>query len=165
MQLFLTAFERAPDPRAENSRHDLIEILLIWCPAVLCGARHCSEMAAFGRAKLKFLETLPQTQTRGSFARHVFHRVPYARPEGAGCRVRAAGFRVVDAVRLAYACTQAPGVPPAGDSGWSVRRRRRRSPDLGAGPGILAVDPFLALPRAREWSSSPQATSPFLDPR
>src|SRR5215470_14475860 len=56
MQLFLTAFESVPDPRAENSRHDLIEILLIAFLAVLCGARHCSEMAAFGRAKLKFLK-------------------------------------------------------------------------------------------------------------
>ena len=56
MQLFLTAFESVPDPRAENSRHDLIEILLIAFLAVLCGARHCSEMAAFGSAKLKFLK-------------------------------------------------------------------------------------------------------------
>ena len=56
MQLFLTAFESVPDPRAENSRHDLIEILLIAFLAVLCGARHCSEMAAFGRAKIKFLK-------------------------------------------------------------------------------------------------------------
>jgi hypothetical protein len=45
-----------PDPRAENSRHDLVEILLIAFLAVLCGAQHCSEMAAFGRAKLKFLK-------------------------------------------------------------------------------------------------------------
>jgi len=56
MQLFLTAFESVPDPRAENSRHDLIEILLIAFLAVLCGARHCSEMAEFGQAKLKFLK-------------------------------------------------------------------------------------------------------------
>src|SRR5215467_8723152 len=55
MQLFLTAFESVPDPRAENSRHDLIEILLIAFLAVLCGAQHCSEMAEFGSAKLKFL--------------------------------------------------------------------------------------------------------------
>ena len=56
MQLFLTAFESVPDPRAENARHDLIEILLIAFLAVLCGAQHCSEMAEFGRAKLKFLK-------------------------------------------------------------------------------------------------------------
>jgi len=56
MQLFLTAFESVPDPRAENTRHDLAEILIIAFLAVLCGAQHCSEMAAFGRAKSKFLK-------------------------------------------------------------------------------------------------------------
>src|SRR5262245_29369351 len=56
MQLFLTAFESIPDPRAENVRHDLVEILLIAFLSVLCGAQHCSEMAEFGRAKLKFLK-------------------------------------------------------------------------------------------------------------
>jgi hypothetical protein len=58
MQLFLTAFESIPDPRAENVRHDLVEILLIAFLAVLCSAQHCSEMAEFGRAKLKFLKRL-----------------------------------------------------------------------------------------------------------
>ena len=56
MQLFLTAFESVPDPRAENTRHELTEVLIIALLAVLCGAQHCSEMAAFGRAKLKFLK-------------------------------------------------------------------------------------------------------------
>jgi predicted transposase YbfD/YdcC len=56
MLLFLTAFESVPDPRAENVRHDLFEILLIAFVAVLCGAQHCSEMAAFGRAKIKLLK-------------------------------------------------------------------------------------------------------------
>jgi hypothetical protein len=56
MQLFLTAFESVPDPRAENVRHDLVEILLIAFVAVLCGVQHCSEMAEFGRAKIKLLK-------------------------------------------------------------------------------------------------------------
>jgi predicted transposase YbfD/YdcC len=56
MQLFLTAFESVPDPRAENVRHDLVEIILIAFLAVLCGAQHCSEMAEFGCAKVKFLK-------------------------------------------------------------------------------------------------------------
>jgi predicted transposase YbfD/YdcC len=56
MQLFLTAFESVPDPRAENVRHGLVEILLIAFLAVLCGAQHCSEMAEFGCAKFKFLK-------------------------------------------------------------------------------------------------------------
>jgi hypothetical protein len=56
MQLFLTAFESVPDPRADNVRHDLVEILLIAFLAILCGAQHCSEMAEFGRAKVRFLK-------------------------------------------------------------------------------------------------------------
>ena len=56
MQLFLTAFESVADPRAENTRHDLAEILIIAFLAVLCGAQHCCEMAAFGRSKIKFLK-------------------------------------------------------------------------------------------------------------
>ncbi len=51
MQLFLTAFEDVPDPRAENTRHDLGELLVIAFVSVLCGATSCAEMAAFGRAK------------------------------------------------------------------------------------------------------------------
>jgi predicted transposase YbfD/YdcC len=54
MQLFLAAFSGVPDPRAENTRHDLVEVLIIAFLAVLCGAQNCSEMAGFGRAKLKF---------------------------------------------------------------------------------------------------------------
>lgn len=56
MQLFLSAFESVPDPRAENTRHDLVEILVIAFVAVLCGATSCCEMAEFGRTKLRFLK-------------------------------------------------------------------------------------------------------------
>jgi predicted transposase YbfD/YdcC len=51
MHLFLSAFEDVPDPRAENARHDLGELLVIAFVSVLCGATSCAEMAAFGRAK------------------------------------------------------------------------------------------------------------------
>ena len=51
MHLFLSAFEDVPDPRAENTRHDLGELLVIAFISVLCGATSCAEMAAFGRAK------------------------------------------------------------------------------------------------------------------
>jgi predicted transposase YbfD/YdcC len=56
MQLFIAAFARVPDPRAENVRHDLVEILIVAFVAVLCGAQGCSEMAEFGCAKLKFFK-------------------------------------------------------------------------------------------------------------
>jgi predicted transposase YbfD/YdcC len=51
MVRFKKAFGRLPDPRAENARHDLLDILFIALAAVLCGAEDCSDMAAFGRAK------------------------------------------------------------------------------------------------------------------
>ena len=56
MQLFIAAFDSVPDPRADNVRHDLGEMLMIAFVAVLCGAQGCAEMAEFGRVKLKFFK-------------------------------------------------------------------------------------------------------------
>ena len=56
MQLFIAAFESVADPRAENTRQDLVELLIIAFIAVLCGARSCSEMAEFGREKIRLLK-------------------------------------------------------------------------------------------------------------
>ena len=54
MQVFLSAFDDVPDPRASNARHDLGELLVIAFVSVLCGSTSCAEMAAFGRAKESF---------------------------------------------------------------------------------------------------------------
>lgn len=54
MQIFLSAFDDVPDPRASNARHDLGELLVIAFVSVLCGSTSCAEMAAFGRAKESF---------------------------------------------------------------------------------------------------------------
>jgi predicted transposase YbfD/YdcC len=51
MEKFKAAFERLPDPRADNARHDLLEVLFIALAAVLCGADGCSEMEEFGQSK------------------------------------------------------------------------------------------------------------------
>jgi predicted transposase YbfD/YdcC len=51
MRGFITIFEDVEDPRAENARHDLLELLLIALAAVLCGAESCADMADFGKAK------------------------------------------------------------------------------------------------------------------
>lgn len=63
MQIFLSAFDTVPDPRASNTRHDLGELLVIAFVAVLCGSASCAEMAAFGRAK----ESLFVSIRRGPF--------------------------------------------------------------------------------------------------
>src|SRR5882672_47518 len=51
MGSFSRYFVELPDPRAENARHDLVEILFIALAALLCGAEGCADMADFGRAK------------------------------------------------------------------------------------------------------------------
>jgi predicted transposase YbfD/YdcC len=56
MQLLIRAFKSVPDPRADNVRHDLVEVLIIAFISVLCGATNCSEMAEFGRTKIRFLK-------------------------------------------------------------------------------------------------------------
>ena len=51
MGAFKSCFGELADPRAENARHDLVEILFIALAALLCGAEGCADMADFGRAK------------------------------------------------------------------------------------------------------------------
>jgi DDE_Tnp_1-associated len=48
---FTACFADLDDPRADNIRHLLHEILLIAFCAVLCGAEDPCDMALFGRAK------------------------------------------------------------------------------------------------------------------
>jgi len=70
MEIFLAAFDDVPDPRADNARHDLCELLVVAFVAVLCGATSCAEMADFGRAKehvfrgfLKLKHAIPSHDT------------------------------------------------------------------------------------------------------
>lgn len=51
MERFKRAFQDLPDPRAENARHVLGEVLLIALAATLCGAESCADMEDFGSAK------------------------------------------------------------------------------------------------------------------
>jgi len=70
MDIFLSAFDDIPDPRADNARHDLCELLVVGLVAVLCGATSCAEMADFGRPKkhlfrdfLKLKHSIPSHDT------------------------------------------------------------------------------------------------------
>ena len=70
MDIFLAAFDNVPDPRADNARHDLCELLVVAFVAVLCGATSCAGLAAFGRAKehvfrsfLKLRHAIPSHDT------------------------------------------------------------------------------------------------------
>jgi len=51
MGKFEKFFRKLSDPRAANTRHDLLEVLFIALAAILCGAEGCSDMAEFGLAK------------------------------------------------------------------------------------------------------------------
>jgi predicted transposase YbfD/YdcC len=55
MEEFVACFSEVADPRQDNARHDLHEILVIALCAMLCGGEDCSDMAEFGRAKEPFL--------------------------------------------------------------------------------------------------------------
>jgi hypothetical protein len=55
MERFAACFAELVDPREDNARHALVEILMIALCAMLCGAEDCSDMALFGRAKEAFL--------------------------------------------------------------------------------------------------------------
>jgi predicted transposase YbfD/YdcC len=58
MEKFWSIFREVPDPRADNARHDLVDILVIALAAVLCGAEGCADMAEFGCAKQGLLQQL-----------------------------------------------------------------------------------------------------------
>jgi predicted transposase YbfD/YdcC len=62
MRQFRKAFQSLPDPRAENARHDLLEIVFIALAALLCGATTCSEMEEFGYAKEGLLRLVLRLQ-------------------------------------------------------------------------------------------------------
>jgi predicted transposase YbfD/YdcC len=51
------AFEQMPDPRRNNARHQLVDILTIALCAVICGANGWGEVAEYGRSKFKWLKT------------------------------------------------------------------------------------------------------------
>jgi predicted transposase YbfD/YdcC len=51
MGKFSSIFGELEDPRAANSRHDLLDVLFIALAATMCGAEGASDMAQFGRAK------------------------------------------------------------------------------------------------------------------
>lgn len=51
MDRFMECFGEIEDPRAGNSRHDLLELLFIALLASLCGAKGCEDMSEFGQSR------------------------------------------------------------------------------------------------------------------
>jgi hypothetical protein len=55
MEEFVACFSEVSDPRQDNVRHNLYEVLIIALCCLLCGGEDCSDMEVFGRAKRPFL--------------------------------------------------------------------------------------------------------------
>lgn len=55
MEEFVACFAEVVDPRQDNARHDLHELLVVALCTMLCGGEDCSDMALFGEAKEPFL--------------------------------------------------------------------------------------------------------------
>ena len=55
MEEFIACFAEVVDPRQDNARHDLHELLLIALCTMLTGGEDCSDMALFGETKASFL--------------------------------------------------------------------------------------------------------------
>ncbi|HWD26105.1 MAG TPA: ISAs1 family transposase [Rhizomicrobium sp.] len=74
MDAFQECFGDLDDPRADNARHDLVEIVFIALLATLCGATSCGEMEEFGLAKQALLRTI-LTLEHGVPSHDTFSRV------------------------------------------------------------------------------------------
>jgi predicted transposase YbfD/YdcC len=74
MDRFQECFGDIADPRSDNCRHDLVEILFIALLSSLCGATSCADMAEFGRAKEPLLREI-LTLDHGIPSHDTFSRV------------------------------------------------------------------------------------------
>src|SRR5215210_2517018 len=55
MEEFVACFAEVVDPRQDNARHNLHELLLIALCTIRTGGKDCSDMALFGTVKEPFL--------------------------------------------------------------------------------------------------------------
>src|SRR5260370_3650483 len=74
MEKFSSYFGAVGDPRAGNTRHDLLELMFVALAAVLCGAEDCTDMALFARSKLAFLREVVKLE-HGPPSHDTFSRV------------------------------------------------------------------------------------------
>jgi predicted transposase YbfD/YdcC len=74
MEVFTAYFSQVPDPRADNARHDLLDVMFVALAAVLCGAQDCTDMAEFAAAKLGLLRQVVKLE-HGAPSHDTFSRV------------------------------------------------------------------------------------------
>jgi hypothetical protein len=155
MDMFLAAFDDIRDPRADNARHDLCDLLVAGFVAVHCGASSCAEMADFGRAKervfrgfLKPRHSIPSQDT-------VFTGVRMIDPKA----LDAAFDRVLAQIAvlpgngdvIAIDGKALRGARDTGQSAGQSARTRMMVPSCAAAP---STSPDATPPRGRSWSNS-----------
>lgn len=74
MEKFSAYFAAVDDPRADNTRYDLLELMFVALAAVLCGAEDCTDMALFAQSKLAFLRQVVKLE-HGPPSHDTFSRV------------------------------------------------------------------------------------------
>jgi predicted transposase YbfD/YdcC len=74
METFSSCFAEVSDPRAPNTRHDLLELMFVALAAVLCGAEDCTDMAIFADSKLDLLRQVVRLE-HGPPSHDTFSRV------------------------------------------------------------------------------------------
>lgn len=74
MEQFSVHFAGVDDPRADNARHDFLEVIFVALAAVLCGAEDCTDMALFAQAKLDLLRQVVRLE-HGAPSHDTFSRV------------------------------------------------------------------------------------------
>jgi len=138
MDRFVECFGGLPDPRSDNCRHDLVELLFIALLASLCGAVSCSDMEEFGWAKEPLLRQI-LTLEHGIPSHDTFSRVfrmldpqafetafgRFMRAFAEGAKIKATkGVVAVDgkALRRAYERGQS-FMPRVMVSAWASRTR------------------------------------------
>lgn len=72
--LFLDAFEDIADPRDFTAQHALVDVLFVAFAAMLCGAKHCTDMAFFAQSRLELLRQFVPLE-RGAPSHDTFSRV------------------------------------------------------------------------------------------
>jgi len=74
MEGFTVHFAEVGDPRADNARHDFLEVMFVALAAMLCGAEDCTDMAMFARSKLDVLRQVVKLE-HGAPSHDTFSRV------------------------------------------------------------------------------------------
>jgi DDE_Tnp_1-associated len=74
MEEFVACFAEIVDPRQDNARHDLHELLMIALCTLLSGGEDCSDMALFGEIKAPYLRQFLRLR-HGTPSHDTFSRV------------------------------------------------------------------------------------------